>query len=819
MRSLLSTVVVLAAALLGFACGEAEQPPAEGQDLLQTGPAALFGQPATLGARLKEQWGSNDGGGWWPLGARHADEVYVPSRWQKPKLAVPNVLPAARTLKFKVMGPTPALDSAKAKKPVELTLLLNDKVLLDAFELGTEPQEISVETTAEDWLFGDNTLVFATDRTVKARVGGAGEVKPSGLGLFWVTFGDEQEARFDAEAGKLTLEPGSAARFVWEPNGPVELQLGGKPPRSGELLLDVRLREPGSTAFRPSRGGRAVRPEGGAWPRLPLPYEEGAVMQLELTFDGGDRELVFDSAVLVGEQREAGTPIIFISIDTLAARHLSVYGYERETSPNLERFAEEAILFESCRSNAPITLPSYMSQLSGLYPSPRFDGDEVGPASRFEMLRLGESTWTIAEALKAVGYRTGGWVDNPWLSPSNGFAQGFDHYDTGAMSLNARWDSQGGVEHVTREALAWLDDLQDGVPYFAFLQALDVHGPYVPSEPFTSRFVDKPTLDEDLVLPVIYHRADTFGGIPDYIAKPLADVERPETFSAQKAIDAYDQVVAQMDHNIGILLDELRESGAFDEAIIVFSADHGESMVEHEYYFDHGTLYDESIHVPLIVRMPGGAHGGRRIDQVVQLVDLYPTFLDYAGGKAPKWLHGRTLRPILEGESALDPMPVFSTEGVMAQATVLIDDWKLLVTRPLYGAHPQTILSHPFFRRTGLEQPRDENGELLKNQKLKNYFAENRDMFQLLKKTYKDKSVELFNLKDDPLELRNVAKEHPKKLRELQAMLEMSLGFARATEGVEAAGDVGAAASEVLKGLGYTGGDDEDPNAKPPADE
>lgn len=351
-------------------------------------------------------------------------------------------------------------------------------------------------------------------------------------------------------------------------------------------------------------------------------------------------------------EREPRPSILFISIDTLSARHMSLYGYERETTPGLDRLALESVVFDRCWSNAPKTTPSYLSQFTGLLPeSFRKQEQEDG----------GASLWTfspkhpaLAEVLRQNGYQTAAIIDNPNAGALHGLERGFDHYDDGPAQRGLE-ELDGGVDQVLPSAAQWLEQANADLPYFLFLQVLDVHGPYYSGAKWNEPFA--PSELAGRTAPVAQSYGSILGAIPKYIAEPLAEPGQKE-LELEPIAQAYDRGVRAMDAAIAVFIEELDSNGALNNTWIVISADHGESMCEHDSYFNHQLLHGEELHVPLLIRPPGGTQA-RRIESDVQLVDLFPTMLDLAGIESHHELHGRSLMQALKG-ATLEPLPSFA---------------------------------------------------------------------------------------------------------------------------------------------------------------
>src|SRR5689334_8889772 len=221
------------------------------------------------------------------------------------------------------------------------------------------------------------------------------------------------------------------------------------------------------------------------------------------------------------------TPVILISIDTLRSDHLPAYGYDRVSTPNLDAFRADAILYEHAYSHCPLTLPSHTSMLTGLLPADSGIRDNIG-------FTLAENIPTLPALLKANGYATGAAVSAFVLRKGTGIARGFDDYDDevepiGEWQVIARVQRSGGeTEAVARK---WLDAHADK-PFFYFLHLYDPHTPYEPPEPFRTQYKDNP----------------------------------------------YDGEIAYADHVVGEFLDHLKAQGLYDKAMILILADHGEGL-------------------------------------------------------------------------------------------------------------------------------------------------------------------------------------------------------------------------------------------------
>jgi arylsulfatase A-like enzyme/Tfp pilus assembly protein PilF len=298
-------------------------------------------------------------------------------------------------------------------------------------------------------------------------------------------------------------------------------------------------------------------------------------------------------------------PIVLISIDTLRADHLPLYGYKAGATPNLDAFGRESVVFEDLYSHCPLTLPAHASMFTGLLPPRHGVRDNLG-------FRLAPEHRTLAARFKAAGLRTGGAISAYVLRAATGIAQGFDFYDDrievepGTESAgNLQRDGSTAVEALSR----WIEG-QGGARFFAFLHLYEPHTPYSPPE---------------------RHRAHAL---------------------------AYDGDVAYADELVGRFLDGLKARGVYDRAVIAVTSDHGEGLKDHGEE-EHGVfLYREAVHIPLILRLPRGARAGTRVAGIVAQADLAPTLLELAGVGADG-MDGVSLRASLDG-GAPRAHPVYS---------------------------------------------------------------------------------------------------------------------------------------------------------------
>ena len=316
--------------------------------------------------------------------------------------------------------------------------------------------------------------------------------------------------------------------------------------------------------------------------------------------------------------------LILITLDTTRADHLSCYGYQRQTTPNLDRFAADALRFTRCYAVTSWTLPAHASLFTGKFPSAhgaQYDpegpleltqGIAGNPAWRYYRARpLSDKEVTLAQILRAEGYATGAVIAGPWLKQVFGLDLGFEEYDDenfidrgseGGGELNGR-----PGEDVTRAAIDFVDRHADE-PFFLFLNYYDPHSPWIPEEAFLKRFWKGP--------------------------QPTPE-QRDEFNNA-----LYDAELAYMDHHLGRFFEHLLQSGLYEESWIVVTADHGELLGDDGMYGHGNSLSQAEVHIPLIIKEPGADRPRRTDDSIVQQVDVMPHLLERLGLPKPPNMQG-----------------------------------------------------------------------------------------------------------------------------------------------------------------------------------
>jgi arylsulfatase A-like enzyme/tetratricopeptide (TPR) repeat protein len=293
-----------------------------------------------------------------------------------------------------------------------------------------------------------------------------------------------------------------------------------------------------------------------------------------------------------GERRFQRAPVILISIDTLRADHLPAYGYRQVKTPAMDALRRDSVLYENAYSHVPLTLPSHTTMMTGMLPPQNAVRDNVGYV-------LAPGHVTIASTLKENGYATGGAISAVVLTATTGINQGFDFFEDG-VEAQTETASLAQVQRsgfdTEKIAEKWISE-HEKTPFFFFLHLYEPHTPYKPIPPFDAEYRDRP----------------------------------------------YDGEIATVDQIVGKFTDYLRREGIYDRALLVLVSDHGEGLGEHG-ELEHGVLlYRETLHVPMMIKLPGKADAGQSVAVPVGLEDLFPTITQTVGIAPPANLAGKAV--------------------------------------------------------------------------------------------------------------------------------------------------------------------------------
>lgn len=368
--------------------------------------------------------------------------------------------------------------------------------------------------------------------------------------------------------------------------------------------------------------------------------------------------------------------ILLITLCSVRADHMSCYGYHRETTPTLDALAEESIVFDNAISPWPKTTPAFAAIITGKYPH------STG------VMRLAQGRWlaveheTVAEILQAEGYQTGAFIATPAVNLQTNMLQGCD-------TVKEVWRS--GLRRdfeATKHALAWLRR-RDERPFFAWVHYNNAHYPYRAFGTDPNMFVGDEFYDSSRQL--LVHRGTTLAlDIPkdhpcrqEILRPDIGGIhpwavleERPDEFAFYVA--RYDAGIHAADRMISQLLVAVRRIGILDNTVVAVVGDHGESLGEHNYFFEHGRFpYDDCMHVPMMIR-PVDGKKPRRVQIPISTIAMAPSLLEMAGIETPEAMEASSLLPLVDGVEEAES--VFSESGYQVDFMLSVRDrkWKLI---------------------------------------------------------------------------------------------------------------------------------------------
>lgn len=487
----------------------------------------------------------------------------------------------------------------------------------------------------EPWHFADQDGPVDAERPSPLRAGLSQRIAViTAPGIAWEVDVDLRPGDRLAFA-TTTPRPAADAEPAGEPEGKAESANRG--PVQGRLSL---LDEDGN-----ERVLARVEPALGTWVEHRIEISEATRGRLRLASPQG--AVGWAGALLIrGEPAEPSRPnLLLVSIDTLRADRLGIYGAEQDVTPNLDRFAADALVFDRALSSSTWTLPSHASMFTGLLPR------QHGLLRHQD--RLAAGTPTVASRLRGMGYHTVAITDGGFLHPRWGLAAGFDRWD---WTVGHPWEPKD-VKEVVQRAKRWLEG-NGFEPYLLFVHTYETHQPYGNREGFADPF-----------LPTGVDGTGTINVFTDLQTHP------PDPAQVRRAKAFYDGGVARADHYLGGWLLELAEVGRLADTAVLVTSDHGEEFGEHGGY-EHagGKVFDENVRVPLLVRPPGGlaesgegeggeAEVGRKILTPATSLDLAPTLLAWAGAADPG-LPGRSLLKLAESGNPNRPILVHGVNSL-----------------------------------------------------------------------------------------------------------------------------------------------------------
>lgn len=398
--------------------------------------------------------------------------------------------------------------------------------------------------------------------------------------------------------------------------------------------------------------------------------------------------------------------IIILVVDALRADHVACLGYDRHTTPTIDAIASEGVMFTQAVSNSNATRFTVPSLFTFLFPSVHgitVDGNVLAP--RF---------LTLAEILKSLGYATAAHMPNPSLKRRFRFDQGFDVYDDQVLNQRypgmSRFEKYETAQRINTRVLKWLERNRDN-RVFLYIHYRDVHAPYVPPPPYDTLYYGGDTSERERNI-----------SENEYRRMPNNHELEHDHNDLNYYLAQYDGEIRYVDEQIHYLLARMKELGVLDNAVIFVTADHGEAFLEHGDWAHGSNLYDEMVHVPLVVRLPGQDKRNMKIESPVHTFDISATILDLLDLKPDIDMQAKSLLPLINGDRA--------------------NSWE-----------------YAFVESPGKRSVRNGQWKMIQDDK--------------------EHSEELYNLQEDPSESRNVIFEEPQVARELRERIR---GFVIANE-------------------------------------
>lgn len=387
--------------------------------------------------------------------------------------------------------------------------------------------------------------------------------------------------------------------------------------------------------------------------------------------------------------------IILIILDALRPDHLGCYDYHRNTSPNIDNFAKDSILFENAVSQAFWTLPSITSILTSLYPSTH---------NTYMIGNLQKSKIILPDVLRNHNYTCFGYI-SALLAPKYGFARGFDYYFYKGYDY---WAKRSNAEEITMKAMNFLTE-NKYKKKFILLHYFDLHIPYIAPNNYNSKF-------DTIYTGIINGRITNF---KLFLNKPKSHIQKRDL---EQTFALYDNEIAYLDYYIGILINHLKFLGIYENSLIIITSDHGEEHWEHN-KIGHCTLYDQVIKIPLFIKLPSWVdQKDKKIRELVEgSINIFPTILDFLGITLPNNLQGKSLLPLINDKK----------------------DSSQISYKEAYSEH-----MYPWLK--------DKYGISIRTMNYKYIYTTHFNIADFTQFQKKDEIKELYYLKDDPAESNNL---------------------------------------------------------------
>lgn len=402
--------------------------------------------------------------------------------------------------------------------------------------------------------------------------------------------------------------------------------------------------------------------------------------------------LIFTSVLLHSRNTSSKPNIILIAVDALRPDHLSCYGYKRDTSPNIDKLAKEGVMFTQAITAGGWTGESAPSILTGTYPF-------IHQIKKWNM-PLNPSIKTLPQLLKPKGFKSALFTNHGAIDMVD-IKDGFDLvYVKGWPKINAH--------QLTLKTIDWIKENKDK-PFFVYLHYHGSHAPYRPPEPYKSRYLyDRYRIKKEIAISIAIskNKEHKHGGLEGKIPYGAAEnnISDVSYYIAQ-----YDGAISYTDAQIAYLMDNLRQSGLLENTLIILTADHGETLGEHNIYFKHKTCYENNIRVPLIIRYPELFPKKKVISCQVSLIDLAPMILEIARIDIPHYIQGRSLLALFKNEK-FNLHPYVYTSNY-PKTSIRGETWKL-IRKPNVSYGLYNLLNDPQEQYNLIYEEKDKFKEL-----------------------------------------------------------------------------------------------------------
>ena len=559
---------------------------------------------------------------------------------------------------------------------MELGFNLTEPTRAGVRQAGGVPTPVMADGTVQTYLLSPEPIRGEFDGTWRQLIVDFWGDRPTSIDLLSVKVIPKEAAFASAPVGVSTAALNGEARRTLYSHAPGKLTYRVRIPKAGQLDVGLRVVRPEvPVTFRvtvTSRGGEAetrleetvAETEQWAQRRVDLSDLAGQTVSLALEADA-DRAgsvALWVAPTLSGARTTEKPNIIFYVIDGAGADLMSLYGYNRRTTPNLERIAAEGALFDYAYSNSTWTGPSTLSFLTSLQHS-------VLGGLRNARNMAPEGVLTIAQHLRRAGYQTAFFTSNPNAGTMSGLERGIDVLREAGVG-----NSSASSVELHAGFWRWREAYPAG-PYWVRFQTTDVHSPNIPVPPFAGLYVSPERR-------ATYHEwgreLDAAGGrFPYSDAYEKTGIDRQEFFDVARGL--YDETMAHQDYQIGRLVERLKSAGEWENTVLIVAADHGH--IAGSYHFGVGLVdplppmweiaMASSYHtrIPLVIVWPTRIRGGQRFDQPVSMIDVLPTVLDLVGLPMPDVMQGQSLAPLLLEKEEWEPRPVILDEFELDQET------------------------------------------------------------------------------------------------------------------------------------------------------